>query len=130
MSAFRIASSMTPRQIPKAKPKKDSDYLSFLHRLPCCVTGLYDVQAAHLSTAAPAYGHYGRGKGHKASDRWALPLCEKEHIRQHSGNEMEYWRLAGVNPHVLALSIWGLWTEYGDDAEEFATALINGRIWE
>lgn len=84
--AFRIAPQQAT-QFPNRKPKKNSDYLSFLHSLPCVVSGVLEVQAAHLSYAAPRYGHYGRGKGSKAPDRWALPLSAVEHARQHSGNE-------------------------------------------
>lgn len=122
--AFRI---VKPAQdgFPKRKPQKKADYLAFLHSLPCVVTGSREVQAAHVSFAAPRFGHYGRGKGHKASDRWALPLSPAEHNRQHSMNEAEYWRGVGIDPHVLALTLWGLFTEMGEDAEPFATAIIN-----
>jgi hypothetical protein len=122
--AFRIAPQQA-KQFPNRKPKKNGNYLAFLHSLPCVVSGAREVQAAHLSYAAPRYGHYGRGKGSKAPDRWALPLSAVEHARQHSGNEEDYWRSVGINPHVLALTIHGLWSDLGDDAEPFATAIIN-----
>lgn len=114
--------------IPKRKPQKSKDYLSFIHRLPCVVTGSSIVEAAHLSAAAPRYGHYGRGKGTKAPDRWVLPLSPEQHRLQHSGNEMAYWRSVVVNPHVLCLTIWGLFSEMGDDAEPFASAIINQQL--
>ncbi len=114
--------------IPKRKSQKSKDYLSFLHRLPCVVTGVRIVEAAHLSTARLEYGHYGRGKGSKAPDRWALPLSPEQHRRQHSGNEMAYWQSVGINPHILALTIWGLFSEMGDDAEPFAAAIINQQL--
>lgn len=110
---------------PKAKAAKSKGYLAFLHSLPCVVTGLYGVEAAHLSMAALGYGHYGRGKGRKVSDRWALPLSQAEHARQHKIGEERFWSKSGINPHVLALTIHGLWTDLGDDAEPFATAIIN-----
>jgi hypothetical protein len=110
---------------PKAKAKKSKDYLSFIHLLPCVLTGQREVQAAHLSMAAPRYGHYGRGKGSKVSDRWVLPLSQAQHARQHQIGEDLYWRNAGIDPHILALTIHGLWTDLGDDAEPFATAIIN-----
>lgn len=115
----------TALETPKRKPQKSKDYLGFLHRLPCAVTGRYGVEAAHLSAAATHLGHYGRGKQSKASDRWALPLSPEEHRLQHSGNEMAYWEAAGINPHTLALTIWGMWSEMGDDAEPYAIAVIN-----
>lgn len=122
--AFRIAPQNTT-QFPVREPKRNADYLAFLHNLPCVVSGACEVQAAHLSYANPRYGHYGRGKGSKAPDRWALPLSEAEHRRQHSMNEESYWRSVGINPHVLALVIYGLWADLGDDAENFAVAVIN-----
>lgn len=122
--AFRVAKQDT-QYFPKAKPKKSPSYLDFIRGLPCAVSGGREVQAAHLSYAAPRYGHYGRGKGSKAPDRWALPLSAAEHTRQHSMNEEDYWRSVGINPHVLALTIFGLWSDMADDAEPFAAAIIN-----
>lgn len=110
---------------PKRKPAKNASYLSWLHELPCVVTGRYGVEAAHVSFAVPEYGHYGRTKSHKASDRWALSLTPEEHHRQHRmGDERAYWRSVGVDPHIVCLVLWGLWTEMGDEATEAATAVI------
>lgn len=126
MAGFRIAASIAPDPTPKRKPVKKASYLDFIRSLPCCVTGRYGVEAAHLSFAMPRYGHYGRGRGTKAGDRWALPLCPEEHRRQHSMSEEAYW--FGRAPHVLALTIFGLWSDMGDDAEPFAAAIINQSI--
>lgn len=113
----------------KAKPRKSRDYLAFLHLLPCVVTGSRsDIQAAHVSFANPLLGHFGRGKGTKAPDRWALPLCAEEHTRQHSMNEEAYWRSVGIDPHQLALVIHGLWSDHGDDAAPRAEIAINQRL--
>lgn len=78
--------------------------------------------------AAPQYGHYGRGKGAKAPDRWALPLSPDEHARQHRIGEEAFWRRHGINPHALALTISGLWSDMGDDAKPFAIAIINQHL--
>jgi uncharacterized protein DUF968 len=123
--AFRIARDISPDPTPKAKPKKSADYLAFVRKLPCILTGKYGVEAAHLSMAATEYGHYGRGRGAKSPDRWALPLCSEAHRRQHEIGESLFWRNAGVDPHILALVIWGLWSDLKDDAEPFASAIIN-----
>lgn len=131
MSGFRIAanaSSFAPT--PKVKSLKSRDYLSFIHELPCCVTGVHTVEAAHLSTADTRYGHHGRAKGTKAGDRWALPLSPEQHRRQHAGNEMAYWKSVGIDPHFLALVLWGLWSELGDSAAPFAIAVINRNLAE
>ena len=118
-----------PYYVSKSKPKKNKDYLSFIHTLPCCVTGSRrDIQAAHLSFANPSLGHYGRGRGTKASDRWCLSLSATEHTRQHSMNEEAFWLETGIDPHILALAIYGLWSELGDDATAKAEAVINARL--
>lgn len=124
--SFAIRKSQQENFI-KAKPRKNGNYLAFLHRLPCAMTGARrDIEAAHLSFASPRHGHYGRAKATKAPDRWALPLCREEHARQHTMSEQQYW--AGRDPHLLALTIYGLWTDLGDDAEPFAEAIINQGI--
>lgn len=128
MAGFRVANTFRPEPTPKKKATKSKSYLAFIHSLPCCVSGRYGVEAAHLSFAATRYGHYGRGKGTKVSDRWVLPLHADEHRRQHSMNEESFWVAAGINPHVLALTIHGLWTDLGDGAEPFATAIINSTL--
>lgn len=130
--AMRIA----PRPIPaKAKPEKSKDYLAWLHELPCIVSGQSPVEAAHVSYANPVVGASGRGKAQKASDRWAVPLHPDLHRAQHEANEREWWLMNGINPHMVALVLWGLWNELkagrSNDATERATALIRsglGRI--
>jgi hypothetical protein len=110
---------------PKAPPVKAKSYVTFIHALPCVVSGVMPVQAAHLSFAAPEWGHFGRGKGQKASDRWVLPLCEKEHVIQHGMNEKAYWKATGIDPHRLACVLWGLWSERGDEALPHAIKIIR-----
>lgn len=128
--AFAIRKEPTT-YFPKRKPKKNAGYLAWLHTLPCVVTGMYGVEAAHLSYASTRLGHYGRGKGTKAPDRWALPLSPEEHRKQHSMNEEAYWQSALLNsPHILALVLWGLYSEMGEDATECATAVIRQRLSE
>ncbi|OCJ12511.1 hypothetical protein A6U86_05670 [Rhizobium sp. AC27/96] len=126
--AWRIeTTNFTPT--PKKRPAKRADYLKFLHELPCVVTGNYGVQAAHISYQDTWYGHYGRGKGTKAPDRFALPLCPEQHDLQHScklGTEREYWLAKGINPHELANTLWGIFSDYAyDEAVARCTARIN-----
>lgn len=127
---FRIAPATDAFTFPKKKASKSPSYLDFVRSLPCAVTGRYGVQAAHLSAAAPRYGHYGRGKQRKASDRWVLPMAPEEHARQHNIGEMAFWRAAGINPYILALTLFGLWSDLGEDAAPFAAAIINQQLQE
>jgi hypothetical protein len=126
--ASRIA--YIPREEPpKRRPAKRADYLSFIHELPCVVTGRYGVQAAHVSFANTWHGHFGRGKGTKAPDRFALPLIAEEHELQHSGkfgHESHYWGKKGIDPHELSNTLWGIFCDY-DRAEAIVrcTARIN-----
>lgn len=128
MSGFRIAPQTVHSSIVRksSAPKKRKDYLSFIHSLPCVVTGKSPVEAAHLSFAAIEYGHLGRAKGRKASDRWALPLHPDEHAKQHAGNERAYWASTGINPHILALVFWGLFSDMGEEAESYCKLVIAG----
>lgn len=127
--AIQIAKS-APAYFPKRKPSKSASYLSWLRSLPCVITGRYGVEAAHVSFPAPNYAHYGRAKSSKASDRWALPLSADQHRAQHNMNEAEFWREAGIDPHIVAMVLWGLWSEMGEDATEAATAVImQGVTW-
>lgn len=132
--AFEIR-KMDCQPTPKARPAKRGPYLAWLHTLPCVVTGRNDVQAAHLSYANAWHGHYGRGRSTKAPDRFALPLCEEEHRRQHSMSERDFWDSVGINPHELANTLFGLWSDYDEhEATTTATARIisglavNGRL--
>lgn len=126
--AMRIntAAFRTEPEPPKRRPKKRSDYLAFLHQLPCVVTGRIGVQAAHLSYANLFHGHFGRGKQTKAPDRFALPLCPEEHAAQHAMNEREYWTSKGINPHELANTLFGIWSDYDEpEAVTHCTHRIN-----
>lgn len=125
--AFRIASQQPQVAASKrTKPVKRDSYRAWLKTLPCVLTGRTPVDAAHISTANPGYGHLGRGKGRKASDRWAVPLCRQLHDMQHGENEAEFWKAAKCDPYIIALTLYGLWADLGDEATEIASQLILG----
>jgi hypothetical protein len=115
--------------MPKKRPEKRKDYLSWLHTLPCCITGQYGVEAAHTSSPQPYFGHYGRGKGTKASDIFALPLSADMHRQSHGTNETRWWAEKGVNPYELGLVLWAIYSQYEEhEATERATARIISGI--
>ncbi len=127
--SFRIAPSASPSPMPNTRARKNGSYLAFIRSLPCAVSGSRsDIEAAHLSFACTPLGHYGRGKSSKSPDRWALPLSAESHRQQHSGNEELFWTRAGIDPHILALAIFGLWSDLGEDAAPYAEAIINQRL--
>ena len=109
----------------KAKPVKSDGYLEWIRTLPCLVTiAPPRCEPAHLSTRNLVYGHMGRGKSQKSSDRWALPLSKEAHRQQHLGNERLWWKTQRINPYIAALTLHGLYT--GElDGHAIATKMIN-----
>lgn len=61
----------------------------------------------HLKAGLLFYGKRDTGGGEKASDKWTLPGCRRHHDEQHDMDEMEFWRSHGIDPHLLALILWG-----------------------
>lgn len=126
--AFRVAPHVRTDPTPPKRPGKKAGYLAFLHKLPCVVTGAYGVEAAHVSFANTWHGHYGRAKGTKAPDRFALPLSPAQHALQHSGklgSEQDFWQSNGIDPHELANTLWGIYCDYDEDE---AVVRCTGRI--
>lgn len=101
---------------------EDKDYLAWIRTLPCAVSGIFPVEAAHVSFPAPQYGKLGRGMSRKETDYWALPLSADQHRAQHSMGERKYWELIGVDPCVVALA---LRAAYHDDDEERARMVLE-----
>jgi len=85
--------------------EKDEKHLNFIRSLPCCICGGINTEAAHIRTASLEYGKRGLGMQEKASDAWALPLCNAHHREQHAMNEMAFWKMYGINPFLLAMSL-------------------------
>lgn len=123
----RVAPQKDAFVIPKRKPVKSKDYLAFIGALPCVITGRSGVQVCHLNFARPDLGHFGRGKQTRAGDRWCLPMIPEKHAEQHTGNEKEFWRKHGIDPHVVALVLWGLFSDAGMDALDDCRVLL-GRL--
>lgn len=105
-------------------PVKSKGFLSWLHSLPCIVSHVSPVEAAHLSTPNEHYGHLGRAKGRKASDCWALPLSKELHDKQHKGNEMRFWRSHKINPHHAAVVLHNIYSTQGEDGLPHAQQMI------
>lgn len=125
--ASRIVSQGTAFHIPKRKAMKSSDYMGFIHQLPCVITktDATDIEGCHISFANPALGHFGRGRGTKASDRWVLPMRQSYHAAQHAMNEEAFWGSFLIDPHLACLILWGLFTEAGMDAVPEARRIIQ-----
>lgn len=73
---------------------EDRGYVEWIRSLPCAACGTtYGVQAHHHTngSTAPLFPHEGepwssgspRGRGQRAHDHWALPLCATHHANLH-----------------------------------------------
>jgi hypothetical protein len=125
--ASRIVNQAGAFHIPKRKAMKDSTYATFLHELPCVISRSFssDIEACHVSFANRELGHFGRGRGTKAADRWQLPMRKEHHDRQHSMDERSFWESHLIDPHLACLILWGLFTEAGMDAVPEARRIIQ-----
>ena len=91
----------------KRPREKDAKHLDFVRSLPCvCCGNDIETEAAHLRTGNLTYGKPPTGMGEKPSDKWALPLCGECHRDQHKGNEIVFWRSIGIDPYILAMSLY------------------------
>ena len=111
-------------------PVKSKGYLSWLHSLPCIISHVSPVEAAHLSTPNGNYGHFGRAKGRKASDCWALPLSKEMHDKQHKGNELRFWRVHKINPYLAALILHNIYVTQGENGIQQAAMLIQTGVFK
>jgi hypothetical protein len=103
---------------------KNEAHLAFIRELVCVSCGdNTSTEAAHLRSDNLEYGKRSTGMAEKPDDMWCLPLCGKCHRVQHSGNEKNFWANLGVNPHVLALS---LFAASGD--HELAQEVISRQV--
>lgn len=95
------------------RPRVESEsHLEFIRGLACCIClapppsgGSNDPM--HVRASAPFYGKRETGGGERSDDKWTLPGCRRHHDEQHSENEMKFWRRHGIDPHLLALTLFG-----------------------
>jgi hypothetical protein len=91
----------------KRPREKNNAHLEFIRSLPCvCCGDNTTTEAAHIRTGNLTYGKRPTGGAEKPSDCWTLPLCGKHHRDQHNGSESAFWESQGINPFVLAMSLY------------------------
>ena len=92
-------------------------WFSWLHQLPCVVTGVIgeQVQAAHIRSAQMLdFNKPNTGTGQKPDFPWCLPLLNSEHDKQHAmGSERAYWESVGMPIDCLKRSPLLLCNELG-----------------
>ena len=124
MRSFKVGRSETAFTASSRfrRPRQRSGlHLKWIRTLPCAICGKQGgIHAAHLRAASLRHGKLGTGIGQKPDDAWTTPLCAEHHIlgetAQHQDQELKFWAEHGVDPFVLALS---LWRASGDDDVAF-----------
>jgi ERF superfamily len=87
--------------ISKPVRERDRDHLRFVASQPCLVCGRTPSDAHHIKFAEQ------RAMGRKVSDKFAVPICRLHHRELHRrGNERAWWQDQGIDPLVVAASLW------------------------
>jgi hypothetical protein len=87
--------------IGKPVRERDRDHLRFVATQPCLVCGRTPSDPHHIKFAEQ------RSMGRKVSDRFTVPICRLHHRELHRrGNERAWWQQQGVDPLVIATSLW------------------------
>lgn len=101
------AFSITKPAVAKRPRQKIVAHLDFIRSLPCLITGVRDVEAAHIRYGNTRWGKRSTGMGEKPDDQWVVPLSQKVHREQHDfGDEELWWREKGIDPVLIALALW------------------------
>ncbi len=80
---------------------RDRAHLEFVASQPCLLCGRQPSDAHHLRFTQP------RAMGRRVSDEFAVPLCRTHHRAVHRhGDEVDWWRSAGIDPVVIAQRLW------------------------
>jgi hypothetical protein len=95
------AGSQEATVIGKPVRERDRDHLRFVAAQPCLVCGRTPSDPHHIKFAEQ------RTMGRKVSDRFTVPICRLHHRELHRrGNEHAWWQKQGVDPLVIAASLW------------------------
>lgn len=101
-TAFALSTGMKRPRVEAA------DHLAFIRCLPCLITGAHPVEAAHIRYGQPSLGKREGALAMKPDDRWTVPLHSDQHRIQHTMNERQFWQLAGIDPLIIAMALWGV----------------------
>jgi hypothetical protein len=87
--------------IGKPVRERDRDHLRFVAAQPCLVCGRAPSDPHHIKFAEQ------RAMGRRVSDRFTVPICRLHHRELHRrGNERAWWQKQGIDPLVVAASLW------------------------
>ena len=100
MPAPRIPRPMA-RSKRKPDPRRRLQHLAFVRQLPCVACGkAAPSEPAHVRTGTDG------GVGMKPGDRYAVPLCNACHAKQHRVGELTFWSALRFDPLNVALRLW------------------------
>ena len=86
---------------PEPRRFRDKEHIKFVAKQACLICGRRPADAHHLRFAQH------RALGRKVSDEFTVPLCRGHHREVHrSGNEAAWWKNAGVDPTIIARTLW------------------------
>ena len=101
--------------IGKPVRERDREHLKFVASQPCLVCGRTPSDAHHVKFAEA------RAMGRKVSDRFTVPICRLHHRELHRrANERAWWESQGIDPMVIAESLWGRTHAVGPAAANLA----------
>jgi hypothetical protein len=96
------SSEQTVNVISKPVRERDREHLKFVTSQPCLICGRTPSDAHHIKFAEQ------RAMGRKVSDRFTVPICRLHHRELHRrGNERAWWKGHGIDPVVIAATLWG-----------------------
>lgn len=97
-----------PRSVVTVPPRKregmSGAHLAMVRKLPCIVCGRPAEEAHHLLRGLPPDE---RGTSRRAADRWAVPVCIRDHRAAHAHGDDERWLAErGVDGRAIAAALW------------------------
>jgi hypothetical protein len=99
----QLAEAIDKSELAHPEPRRirDRDHLRFVSTQPCLICGRTPADPHHLRFAQS------RALGRKVSDEWVVALCRGHHREVHRyGDERRWWGTAGIDPNVVARSLW------------------------
>jgi hypothetical protein len=98
--------------ISKPVRERDREHLRFVASQPCLVCGRTPSDAHHIKFAEQG------AMARKVSDRFTVPICRLHHRELHRrGNERIWWQNQGIDPLVVAATLWARTHAVAPEAE-------------
>jgi hypothetical protein len=95
------SNEQTVTVISKPVRERDREHLKFVTSQPCLVCGRTPSDGHHVKFAEQ------RAMGRKVSDKFTVPVCRLHHRELHRrGNERAWWESRGIDPLVVAATLW------------------------